>query len=493
MNYTYLKIKPYTLLVCMLCTIFTTLAQQTNKPGSVNPPAKDNTCGCSYFPMCNWEETKIFAGKTFKGYSNEDGNMEWYHCENGVVTVKWIETVYPESSYSTYNPFDNKTTIHTYSGPGEQVTQTRIILKYNLQEGGTWSQEVTEHNGLINTYHWKIIKRGMSYEHNGNTYTDVIKVKHWNAAAESLGKIGDMFGIVGGEYYYFAKGVGLVNVERETSDQRMDEKIKETEKRLKAQGQMITGTLDQELVGMWRLPGSVPGEAATIMELHEDGTGALYEEVTGANKDDKIFEDIKGMFQGKESTGKTYFFWRINNGLLFLFLDSDLEKKNEKLYPYSRVMDKKTNRPAIRVAKDDYVAVNKTKWQSPIEVPVATVTMSKTLKGVIDPSILGSWKYMINLGGGFFQPAIYTFKQDGTYEYYIPNAMSTTDQSKNKFNGYWRIDGDFIELLANSQDKIERKRFRKINDPKTGKPKIVIQHDVTQDREYETQDNKKPW
>lgn len=490
MKCSHLKIQPLVILICMLCTIFFTQAQQTAKTSATKTQTKDNTCGCDYLPLCNWEQTKIFAGKTYKGYANEEGEMEWYNCENGVVTKKWTETYYPEDISSSYNPFLNEKTVYHTTGPAQKIMQTQIILKYNLSEGVKWSQEVTEQSGLINTHHWTIIKKGFSIEVDGITYNNVIKVRYST-------KANDLYNLPG-FFYYYAKGEGQIKEEREPQKEQKTlimEEIAKTEAGLKSRGE-ITGTIDKELVGKWQLPAANKNENPLLMDLFENGIGALYYEST---EDDNAVRNFKNMFSGKKTDGKTYFIWRIDNGWRLIWLDEFLNVKKIQTYKFTRLIDPASKKPAIKIANDTYISINKPKWQTPVEEPsVAIQSLVKTLKGSIDHSIVGSWKYMINLGGGFFQPAIYTFKQDGTYEYFLPNSMSTTDQSKNKFYGHWRVDGDFIELLRESKDGIDRAAFRKVNDQKTSKPKIVIRFSYPnsnnyQDREYETQDNKKPW
>jgi hypothetical protein len=477
-------------------------AQQSKKTATVTnsqnnflkkQPVKDNNCGCDYFPLCNWEATKVFAGKTYKGYADEDGNMEWYHCENGVVTMKWFETYMPEEVSKTYDPFSDKYTYHHYNGPGQQITQTRIILKYNLPVGGTWSQQITENTGLINTYIWKIIEKGLMIEKDGVSYTDVIKVKAWTSVQKQMG--------MPGTFYYYGKGKGFIKEEQEQQKEVIQQNLVEIETMLKKEG-MITGTIDKELAGKWVLPPSNSNVSDLFMDLNENGTGVIYREAsTQEEKDEEIFQNFKNMIQGKKTSGKTYLFWRIDSGLKIILLDDELRVKNVKTYKITRLVDPASKKPAIKIANDTYIALSKKQWQQPVGEAAKDLSANEligSLKGRIDPSIAGKWKYTHNMGGGIKSDIIYTFKLDGTFEYFLPNFHSTTDQSKNKYYGHWRIDGEYIELLRETEKQIERTVFRKKNDPVSGKPKIVIRFkykgsELYDDREYESQDNQKPW
>lgn len=467
---------------CMALFAVSIQAQRTTTNSvSTKPGSNKNTCGCDYLPLCNWEQTKVFAGKTFKGYADEQGEMEWYNCENGVVTKKWTENFYPEQTSHSYDPFDKEWTIHTTTGPAQKVLQTQIILKYNLPEGSKWSQEVTEQGGFINTHYWTIEKKGLTINIDNVSYTNVIKVRYST-------KANDLYNVPG-FFYYYAKGEGLIKKEIEPKKEQktiIREEIAKTETALKKAG-AITGSIDKELAGKWQLPSTNKQENPLFMDLEEDGIGSLYYETTD---DDQIFQDFKNMLTGKKTISKTYFIWRVDNGMRIIWLDEFLKVKKTNTYKLTRLIDPASKKPAIKVANDTYIAITKTKWQTQVEEPFTTESQTRKLKGIIDPSIVGKWKHDIPQGGGKFTSVYYTFKQDGSFEYTIPPSIL---YDKNKFNGHWRVDGDFIELMqSDGEPKIERTSFKKINDPRTGKPKIVIGY-LGQGREYESEDNKKQW
>ncbi len=118
------------------------------------------------------------------------------------------------------------------------------------------------------------------------------------------------------------------------------------------------------------------------------------------------------------------------------------------------------------------------------------------LKGMIDPSLLGSWKfnkrYTPAMGKPYEITAIYTFFANGKFEYYLPNAYSVTDQSKNTFPGEWRVDGDTLLLLIPGTDTyvIEKKLFKKKTNSSNGRQTLVIQFRDTEYRDYESIESK---
>jgi hypothetical protein len=114
----------------------------------------------------------------------------------------------------------------------------------------------------------------------------------------------------------------------------------------------------------------------------------------------------------------------------------------------------------------------------------------KTLKGKIDPSIAGVWKYhseTLNITG------YYVFKENGIFEYYAGNISPTNSLSQQ--NCQWRVDGAFIETLCNGSKEVMRMAFRKVNDPASGKPALVIEWKGGEppNRIYISTDDRSPW
>ena len=110
------------------------------------------------------------------------------------------------------------------------------------------------------------------------------------------------------------------------------------------------------------------------------------------------------------------------------------------------------------------------------------------LKGEIDPSVVGSWRYH---NPGITGPLVtwYIFKADGTFDYYA-DVISPTNPLSSQ-HCYWRIDGNFLEAFC--KDKPARVAFLKRNDPATGKPALIIEWTKAVSRMYIAVEDKAPW
>lgn len=425
---------------------------------------KDNTCGCDYLPLCKYQETKVFGGKTYKGFQNENGNMEWYHCENGVVTKKWYESYYPEEVEKRYDPFRNRDEYHYYTGPKQEVLQTRVILKYNLPEGTKWTQEVTELNGYINTHYWVIQKKGISIQIDGISYSNVIKIKYST-------KANDIFNTPG-FFYYYAKGKGNILTERETAKDQSNALMEEL---LKIQARLVKdgslkGTIENEITGLWKTPLTPTNDMERTLELNPDGTGVLSIQSDRNNGFSRI---LSNTMSGKASDDKIYFFWRTGNGIKILWLDETLKVAKTETYTLEKLIDQESKRAALNISGINYVSTTKTKWQTQNNKHAIGAKAFASLKGSIDPAAVGKWKNEMPLENGKKMAAFYIFKEDGTYEYNIPELVAKGINTMTS-SGYWRIDGNSIEMLMTNSEQVQRYPFRITTDNKTGKRKIVI-------------------
>jgi hypothetical protein len=114
-------------------------------------------------------------------------------------------------------------------------------------------------------------------------------------------------------------------------------------------------------------------------------------------------------------------------------------------------------------------------------VQVKLATPPVALKGKIDPTIIGLWKYTSPDG----KTTSYSkFNADGTYEYYLGTM---TIANKNKTPCYWRVDGAFMESVCEGANKTERNALQKSYDA-SGKPILTLGW-----ASYVPADNKTSW
>jgi hypothetical protein len=112
----------------------------------------------------------------------------------------------------------------------------------------------------------------------------------------------------------------------------------------------------------------------------------------------------------------------------------------------------------------------------------------KTMKGKVDESITGAWKYPDKTMNW---DIYYVFNSDGTYQYYVGSINPANQMPRGKC--YWRVDGGYLELLAEGWNKVYRFEIQKKNDAATGKPTLVIQFNDAEYRTYFSEDGKTPW
>jgi hypothetical protein len=92
------------------------------------------------------------------------------------------------------------------------------------------------------------------------------------------------------------------------------------------------------------------------------------------------------------------------------------------------------------------------------------------IKGVIDPSITGTWKYH-DIGSNF--NSYYIFRNNGTFDYWTD--MMTTKAPAPNPNNLWRINGNDLELLYEGAIEATRLRIQKKNDPQANRPALLIE------------------
>jgi len=156
-------------------TIYNATAQNTsNKP-----------CGnCEYFPLCNYDEIKLYDGKQYLGFRNKNNMVYYYHCDNGDITVKWESTSStPPQTTEEYDPFTNTVIYTHYEGQEEKILRTEVILRSNAAVGTTWEDKYT------------MVAKGQMVVHNGTIYNDVLVI---NDDTDD------------GENHYYAKGKGFI-------------------------------------------------------------------------------------------------------------------------------------------------------------------------------------------------------------------------------------------------------------------------------------------
>jgi hypothetical protein len=92
------------------------------------------------------------------------------------------------------------------------------------------------------------------------------------------------------------------------------------------------------------------------------------------------------------------------------------------------------------------------------------------MKGTIDPSLVGTWKYHDH--GSDFN-GYYIFRADGTYDYW--SDMITSQPPPPNLKNFWRVNGDVIEFLPEDGQEAVRLKVLKRNDPQNNKPALIIQ------------------
>ena len=99
-----------------------------------------------------------------------------------------------------------------------------------------------------------------------------------------------------------------------------------------------------------------------------------------------------------------------------------------------------------------------------------------TMKGIIDPAIVGTWKYH-NDAMNF--NAFYIFRNDGTYDYY--SDMITPTPPPPSYKNFWRANGEDMEFIVSGKNEVIRQRVLRRNDPQTNRPALLIPWNSAED------------
>lgn len=159
------------------------------KPDSKNNNEDKGDCrSCTYFPLCNYDYTRSFQGKKYKGI-NYDGNIIYYRYENGNLISKTEQ----------FNEY----------GASLGFT-TEIILKCNAPKGTTW--EVKAAGGLMTaTKEYEIVAKGIPLTIDGKNYDNVLVV-----GITIKGKSPVLFNnsnqevVMSTSKIFYAKGIGFI-------------------------------------------------------------------------------------------------------------------------------------------------------------------------------------------------------------------------------------------------------------------------------------------
>ncbi len=190
------------------CNFSITFGGNTNPP-PVIPPVAGACKSCSYIPMCvgskyEYADTtygQITAriteyisstdttvdGKIFQKITDISGQASYLNCANGETTLLGFALV-----------SNNGNTLQKF---------LTIMLKANAAVGATWS-DTQSYLGQSIQQNYKIEKKGISKTLNGFTFNDIIEV----SVDKGLTVPGIGFVSAGITYYYYAKGIGLVEV-----------------------------------------------------------------------------------------------------------------------------------------------------------------------------------------------------------------------------------------------------------------------------------------
>lgn len=176
-------------------------------------------CGdCAYFPVCNYDVTKTYSGKEYRGIRGKDESIVWYNCDNGTVTEmqEFKRNVVAQDSYGNF--YD------TY----ETAKSEEVILKSNAAKGDSWKYTTWKSGDGVRSTKviFSIADKLASVDFDGKKYLDIIKVRrlrcnYGNTYEEFLtlkktAKSNEEFVYVDGvvyfsaEDFYYSKNNGLV-------------------------------------------------------------------------------------------------------------------------------------------------------------------------------------------------------------------------------------------------------------------------------------------
>lgn len=140
---------------------------------------------------------------------------------------------------------------------------------------------------------------------------------------------------------------------------------------------------------------------------------------------------------------------------------------------------------------------NKGKLLKTVQAKTASVTKQPTvtdtkilqpsvpMKGKVDSAITGTWKYHDDAQDyGKNYSVFFIFRDDGTYDMYQDHTGATPPPPPTSKN-FWRIEGEYLEVLPTGATAPARLKFSKRNDPQKNQLALVIQWNTNSD-DYRT-------
>lgn len=296
--------------------------QKINNTGNtgIKSQVNNNDCkACAYFPFCEYDYTRSFQGKEYKGI-DYDGRIVYYRYENGELLCK--TEMFDEWGIST-------------------GFSTEVILKCNAAKGTKWYSTMTGGFMSSGEKEYQVLEKGIPLTIDGQRYTDVLKISETFTMSNMMGS-----GAVSTKTVsYYAKGVGLVKRETPNMGDIFSQVFPNLEKNIVPGKNDLKGIIDPSLAGTWKYSksgsknSSLYSEDDRYIKFNTDGTFELY---TGS-----LQTTNRMIPEAKEKIQKCY--WKLNGTVL------------EILIPYGSIEklkcvkknDPKTGKPALEIQVPD--------------------------------------------------------------------------------------------------------------------------------------------
>ncbi|HET6722853.1 MAG TPA: hypothetical protein VFH07_08900, partial [Chitinophagaceae bacterium] len=180
-------------------------------------------------------------------------------------------------------------------------------------------------------------------------------------------------------------------------------------------------------------------------------------------------------------------YWRVSGSTLETYANewkevvkTQIEKRNDAV----------TNKPAIIMQSKDESRAFISMGNKPLFAGIQSINLNDELHKLNhypedghDPTILGAWKYQ---NPGSNTADYIKLNADGSYESYHNSMTPANRIDKGKCR--WNIEKGVFLLICDGSP-ITRHSIKKINDPATGKPTLVIAEYYP----YFSMENKTPW
>jgi hypothetical protein len=331
---------------------------------------KKDCFDCDYFPLCKYDVTKTFGGgHVYRGIQISDDYIEYFNCENGIVTKKWVTSFNPKYKTVDYDPFNKIQTEIYYEGQPVYTTHTEIVLNSHVPEGEGWEGEKHPDDWKGAKHRFMILERDIPLVVDGIKYDNVIAVSDKYA------------------YYLYAKGIGLIKKVENDNEYN----------KIMAPAKLAHGIIDQDIVGTW-IRESETGGWERCWKFNADGTGKFsHEYTTFGNLDDSahdvtinwriLYKNVLFFIQNPSSNsgGREY---KINKSLPAITIDGYNFNKYTIDPSISTIVDTPAMFPGGHSAWAEYAEQNISKTldvgYSDLEVKIKfTVTKDGTLKDFI--------------------------------------------------------------------------------------------------------------